>query len=269
MSSYSIGSIFPPSLQVQKESVGAGRGQTRSSAIPTTWTTWAGSSPAPECPQPRHALRRHGRLWQGCLRELPINGPTAAEVFGSSKLEGAERGEAGWPPADVDRPFLALSVGISVDDVVSGMLDIEGDLPERLFDDSTPSQATLTAPCSDEAQERRRHGAPAVPEEAAAHRRAPPHARRIRQRDRRRMEGPRAQRREAEAPARKKATWQEIAGIRRSAGWNGRKSNLSGRPEPSDGRNPLESGNPTPFRAPTSADILIPRTSCHPALQTS
>ena len=109
-------------------------------------------------------------------------------MFRSSKLEGAERGEAGWPPADVDRPFLALSVGISVDDVVSGMLDIEGDLPERLFDDSTPSQATLTAPCSDEAQERRRHGAPAVPEEAAAHRRAPAHARRIRQRDRRRIE---------------------------------------------------------------------------------
>ena len=53
-------------------------------------------------------------------------------------------------PADVDRPFLALSVGISADDVVSVMLDIEGDLPERLFDDSAPSQATLTAPCNDE-----------------------------------------------------------------------------------------------------------------------
>lgn len=60
-----------------------------------------------------------------------IDNPRAAEI--SSDLQ--------------TYPFIALLIEFSVDDVISVMLDIDGDLPEKLFDE-TASAAML--PCTDE-----------------------------------------------------------------------------------------------------------------------
>lgn len=44
-------------------------------------------------------------------------------------------------------PFVALRVEFSVDDVISVMLDIDGDLPEVLFDEKS---SAVSSPCTDE-----------------------------------------------------------------------------------------------------------------------
>lgn len=44
-------------------------------------------------------------------------------------------------------PFIALLIEFSVDDVISVMLDIDGDLPEKLFDETA---AAAMPPCTDE-----------------------------------------------------------------------------------------------------------------------
>lgn len=41
-----------------------------------------------------------------------------------------------------ESPFIALSMEFRVDDVVAVMLDIDGDFPERLFDDDSPTNTT-------------------------------------------------------------------------------------------------------------------------------
>lgn len=60
-----------------------------------------------------------------------IDHPRTAEIRSASQTE----------------PFIALLIEFSVDDVISVMLDIDGDLPERLFDETAAAAMT---PCTDE-----------------------------------------------------------------------------------------------------------------------
>lgn len=60
-----------------------------------------------------------------------IDSPRTGEIFSVSQ----------------ENPFVALRVEFSVDDVISVMLDIDGDLPEVLFDEKS---SEVSPPCTDE-----------------------------------------------------------------------------------------------------------------------
>lgn len=96
----------------------------------------------PDIPNPYLFFVVHGKMRLHSTRGIfeykagqylisAIDSPRAAEI--SSDLQ--------------TYPFIALLIEFSVDDVISVMLDIDGDLPEKLFDETA---AAAMPPCTDE-----------------------------------------------------------------------------------------------------------------------